>query len=168
MLMEGRHTRFPISAQSKKHSCVSCSTPEAELISMHWAIKNIGIPSLDMWDTILQRQVDLICHEDNTTMIGVCKTGRNPTMRHIGRVHRIAIGWLFEQFRNKQYILQYTPTRLMSADIHTKAITEPIKYKYACSLINIFEHSADDEKMKHSFAFQIQAFDDPMSFDQKF
>ena len=33
----------------------------------------------------------LIMHDDNSAMIQVFKTGRNPTMRTLGRVHGISI-----------------------------------------------------------------------------
>ncbi len=35
--------------------------------------------------------------EDNQAMIRVIETGRNPTKRHLGRVHRVATSWLHER-----------------------------------------------------------------------
>ena len=46
----------------------------------------------------------LIFHEDNTAMISVCKNGRNPTMRWLGRVHGLAINFLHQEVQ-KPYML---------------------------------------------------------------
>ena len=40
----------------------------------------------------LKRQpARIIYHEDNDAMIQVVEIGRNPTMRHVGRIHGISI-----------------------------------------------------------------------------
>ena len=45
-----------------------------------------------------QRKAKLYFHEDNEAMIQVCRHGRNPTMRHIGRVHGISVSFLHQEF----------------------------------------------------------------------
>ena len=55
----------------------------------------------------------------------------------------------------------------MAAGIHTKAITEPSKYRHACSLINIFDHAVDSNQFTDSVSFHRTAWDDPMLFDGK-
>ena len=48
MIMEGSFTRFPVAARSIKQGCISCSTPEAELVACHYAYKNLCLPMLDL------------------------------------------------------------------------------------------------------------------------
>ena len=67
------------------------------MVSGHHAYNKIMVPQLDLWETLLGGQVRLIFHEDNEAMIQVIRTGKNPTMRQLGRVHRVAIATLHER-----------------------------------------------------------------------
>ena len=53
-------------------------------------------------------------------MIQVCRTGRNPTMRHLGRTHGISIQWLHDETTKDTCELHYIETSSMAADIFTK------------------------------------------------
>ena len=53
-------------------------------------------------------------------MIQVCKTGRNPTMRHIERTHKMCVSWLHEMLTAKEFELLYEVTANQAADIFTK------------------------------------------------
>ena len=68
-----------------------------------------------MADTHWQgRKAPLIpLHDDNRGMIGVARTGRNPTMRHLERTHGISIVSLREHFQRDHFVLLYMrfPTR---------------------------------------------------------
>ena len=65
-------------------------------------------------------------------MMEVIRTGRNPTMRQLSRVHGVCIGFMHEQFskpttnRPGGMVLQmeYVSSSLMLADIYTKEFTE--------------------------------------------
>ena len=70
-------------------------------------------------------------------MIRVCETGRNPTMRHLGRTHRVSVSWLHERFSEPQLTLVKEPTDIMFADIFTKGFANPDKWDAVCALINI-------------------------------
>ena len=59
-------------------------------------------------------------HGDNETMLQVCRTGRNPTMRHLGRTHGISIQWLHDETTKETCELHYIETANMAADIFTK------------------------------------------------
>ena len=50
-----------------------------------------GLPCLDLWEILLQRPCPLVVHEDNQAMLRVIETGRNPTMRYLGRTHRVSV-----------------------------------------------------------------------------
>ena len=98
MTLRGPHTCFPINGQSKRQECVSHSTPEAEIVAADWALRREGIPMLDMWDVLVGRGHRVIFHDDNESMIKVCRTGKNPTTRHLLRTHGVSVAWLKEQF----------------------------------------------------------------------
>ena len=145
--IRGPNTCFPISAMSKRHGNISISTPESELTSGNMALRLVGLPSLDLWDVILftcvpgrtQRTspVRMVFHEDNTAFIQVCRSGRNQTMRHLNRHHRISVGFLHEVFQRSDWELLYTPSEEMCADIFTKAFSDPTKWRAARMLVNI-------------------------------
>ena len=70
-------------------------------------------------------------------MIRVCETGRNPTMRYLGRTHRVSVAWLHERFKSTDYDLVYEVTTRMCADIYTKAFNDKSKWDAACLLIGV-------------------------------
>ena len=74
-------------------------------------------------------------------MIRVMQTGRNPTMKHLGRVHRVDIGWMHARFAEPCIVLVYERSAYMAADIYTKAFTDKDKWNHACLLINIVDPS---------------------------
>ena len=117
--LRGTHTYFPINGQSKRQECVSHSTPEAEIVAADWALRREGIPTLDLWDVVVKKGQKVIFHDDNESMIKVCKSGKNPTMKHMLRSHGVAVAWLKEQFDSGNYDLRYVPTDYQAADIYT-------------------------------------------------
>ena len=88
LFLRGPFTSFPIAAYSKRQGCVSHSTPEAEIVSMDFALRTVGLPSLSLWEFMLPDKFTLFVHEDNSAMIRVCATGKNPTMIYLHRTHR--------------------------------------------------------------------------------
>ena len=122
---------FPISGQSKRQECVSHSTTEAEIVAADWALRREGIPALDLWDILSGAGQQAVFHEDNESMIKVCRTGKNPTMRHLLRSHGVAIAWLKEQFDSGRYVLQHVSTIHQAADIYTTNFDNPAKLKSA-------------------------------------
>ena len=66
------------------------------------------------------KKVRLIMHDDNEAMIQVCRTGRNPTMRHLGRTHGISIAYLHQEAKKEHHKLGYITTDQMAADLFTK------------------------------------------------
>ena len=122
---QGTDTRFPISSQSKKQTAVSHSTPEAEIVAADHALRTIGLPVLSFWNFMVPDGTNQIMfHEDNSACIRVLDTGRNPTMRHMGRTHRIDLAWLHERLRSDDIAMVYTESKDMAADIFTKAFPD--------------------------------------------
>ncbi len=136
LCMGGNDTFFPLQAVSRKQSAVSHSTPEAEIVAADTALRMIGVPSLPLWDTILEREALCVFHEDNAAMIQVCRTGKNPTMRYMGRTHRVSVHWLHEVFKERWLDLVKTGTHFMRADIFTKGFETLDKWTHALHLIN--------------------------------
>ena len=102
---------------------------------MDFALRHNGLPSLTLWERLLPHSPGLYVHEDNQAMIRVVESGRNPTMRYIGRTHGISVAWLHEQFQKEELTLAYELSSRMCADIFTKGFTEADKWSLVCSLI---------------------------------
>ena len=93
------NTFFPLNGVSKKQTCVSHSTPEAEIVAANSAVRLEGLPALQIWDTILQRKVQATLLEDNQATMQILKSGKNPALRHVSRTHRVNLAWISEVFR---------------------------------------------------------------------
>ena len=130
---EGKHTKWPISGLSKKQTCVSHSTPEAELVAGALALRQEGVPVQEFFDATMgnvgsggatdggaKRRKILYFHADNSAMIICCKSGKNQTMRHMGRTHGISLQWLHDELQKGYCELRYIDTSKMAADIFTK------------------------------------------------
>ena len=112
LALHGPRTFFPLHGLSKRQTAASHSTPEAEMVAAAMALRTIGIPSLDLWSILLERPATLTFHEDNEAMIKVCRTGKNPTMRHINCVHGVSAVELHERFSDPQFKLVYEKSAL--------------------------------------------------------
>ena len=47
----------------------------------------------------------LYIFEDNEAVIKMIIEGRNPTMRHVSRTHRVALDWLFDRHREISHVM---------------------------------------------------------------
>ena len=93
MTLTGPSTACPLNGISKKQTGVSHSTPEAEIVAADLAVRTEGFPALQLWETLLGRPIDLHFHEDNKAAIQIITTGKNPTIRHMGRTHEVDLAW---------------------------------------------------------------------------
>ena len=141
LALVGPSSFVPLGAVSKKQGCVSHSTPEAELVAADVAVRTEGLPAVALWEIIWQSAAGLTVgperlrfREDNAAAIQILKTGRNPTIRHMGRTHRVCLRWLHDEI-SRNYGLEYCESALMCADIFTKAFTDKDKWHHACLLI---------------------------------
>ena len=138
LALTGKNTFFPLNGVSKKQTCVSHSTPEAEIVAANAAVRMEGLPALQLWDTILGRPVKATLLEDNQATIQILKSGKNPTMRHVARTHRVNLAWISDVFRKcDQMGIKYCSTAEQAADIMTKGFTNPEVWDRAVSLIGI-------------------------------
>ena len=83
--LTGPHTFVPLSGVSKKQTCVSHSTPEAEIVAADLAVRAEGLPALDLWETVLGRKLQIKFREDIQAAIKIIECGKSETLRHMGR-----------------------------------------------------------------------------------
>ena len=152
MALEGPRLRFPLSGCSKKQTAVSHSTPEAEIIACAFGLRTEGIPAMQLWDVLLGWPVDLQCLEDNQAMMRVVETGRNPTLRYIGRTHGVSIAWLHEQFKDKHQLMTYCESSKQAGDIYTKPFIDAAKWESVCDLIGVCHPSRLHALIRHFVA----------------
>ena len=135
----GPSSIWPIAGQSKKQTCVSHSTPEAEIVSADHAVRVHGVPALSLWERLLGLPRDHLVidfHEDNATAVQVLKSGYSATMRHIERTHGVCLRFLAEVFRGKHFRIFYERSALEAGDIYTKAFSDTAGWWLATRMIN--------------------------------
>ena len=133
----GPNTVWPIAGQSKKHTCVSHSTPEAEIVSADHCVKTYGVPAIDLWSLLLSNpELVMDFHEDNATAVQVLKSGYSGAMRHLERTHGVCLRFLAERFRSPHFRIYYERSALEAADVYTKHFTNGAEWEHVCKLIN--------------------------------
>ncbi len=125
LAVQGEHSNFPIAGISKRQGCVSHTTPEAEIVAGVFALRATGLPALTLWEVLNSKIGKIQMHADNKAMIQVAHTGRNPTMRHLSRTHRVDVAWLHEVATSDDVCVGYERTDKMAADIYTKGSPTP-------------------------------------------
>ena len=126
LALHGRRSFFPLGSVSKKQGCVSHSSVEAELVSCNFGVRTVGIPALDLWQTILGPDCKLGLYQDNQATAQT--TGKAPTLRHVPRVHQVCIAWLHERISRKDVELKDCHTNCMAADLFTKHFINCLLY----------------------------------------
>ena len=154
-----------MNGQSKRRECVSHSTPEAEIVAADWALRREGILMLDMWDILAGRGQKVVFHDDYESMLKVCKTGKNPTVRHLLRTHGVSVAWLKEQFDTGSYDLRYVPSALQAADIYTKGFDSAEKWTANCRLISLYSPAEADIGKLVQFWKDVEASSKPFVDD---
>ena len=133
--IRAKNTFFPLTAISKRQSCVSHSTPEAEIVAADHAVRTTGLPGLQLWEALLGRPLQVMFMEDNEATIRIISTGKSQAMRHVGRTHRVDLAFLHEAKENKHIIVNPCPTDYMCADIFTKTFSNKQKWDQVTRLI---------------------------------
>ena len=76
-------------------------------------------------------------------MIKMIIKGRSPTMRHVSRTHRVALGWLFDRIDLDPKIqIRYIDTKHQLADILTKGYFTRDEWNNLLHLFNISHFSS--------------------------
>ena len=137
MCLSGRNTKSALNGRSKRQTAVAHSTPEAEMASADEALRTEGLPALELWATILLREVKLRMQEDNDACRLIIISGKNPNMRYLNRTHKINVSWIHECYVAGLFELDRCPTAEMEADIMTKPITKADYWRTARLNISI-------------------------------
>ena len=103
LALVGPNTFFPLAAKAQKQTAVAHSTVEAEIVSANLAVRTIGLPALDLWETALRRSVQLTLIEDNESTAAIIRSGRSPTMRHLSRTQGVNVSWLHDLYTKKAF-----------------------------------------------------------------
>ena len=107
-----------ISARSRKQTIVALSTAEAEYISLSDVVKEL------LWYSELLEELGsplspIVVHCDNQSALAIAKNpGQHERTKHIS----IKYHFVRDQVEKEKITLKYCPTKLMVADILTKAI----------------------------------------------
>ena len=107
------------------------------MVATSHALRVVGCPGLELWQALLPHRPKMRFLEDNQAMLQCVKTGRNPTMRHLARTHRVSVGWIHEQYRSGHFIFAHESGERMPPDIFTKMFADKSKWKAARMLINV-------------------------------
>ena len=105
------------------------------MVAAAFALRMVGLPALQLWHTLLPHKQPVLVHEDNQATIDIIVSGKNPTLRHLNRTHRVNVAWLHEQYREQAYLLTKIPTGDQCGDIFTKAITDKVAFRRALQMI---------------------------------
>ena len=141
MALVGPNSFVPLAAISKKQGCVSTSTPEAELVAANVAIRQLALPALPLWETVLQRKLSIVFREDNDAAIKIIKNGYSSALRHMGRTHKVNVAWIHEVVQTGCIRLLYVKSQRQCADIFTKAFVLADNWSLACRNIATLDPS---------------------------
>ena len=136
LVLTGPNTFFPLAWVSKRQTSTSRSTTESEVVSLAHSLYQEGLPSLQLWELLLDRPVTLRIMEDNQATILVVRKGYSPKLRHITRTHKVNLSGLSEVFRDDTVTLEYCQTDKQAADIFTKSLP-PQKWGSALRLLGV-------------------------------
>eukprot|EP00971_Amphidinium_carterae_P336445 6472816-Amphidinium_carterae.3 len=144
-LLDESGNSWPISWLSKKQGSSAFATCESETIALNTALREEGIPILDLLCAIMGREIRMTCYEDNEQTISAVRRGYSKKLRHLPRVHKISVGTLHELLSGDSPIgeLKYHPTATHKADMFTKCL-KPIMFQSALDRIKMSASSRSD------------------------
>ena len=101
-------------------------------------VKTELIPAMYIWDILLQRQVKLHVFEDNQSVLCIVTTGKNQTMRHMERVHRVSMAWLYQIYDRFDHVSwHYATSKEMVADLYMKQFSDVCRFEQLRTAIGI-------------------------------
>ena len=83
LVLQGPRTWFPLSVICKKQTSKSNGTTEAETVALSHALRQEALPTQQLWELLLGREVEFRVFEDNAGIIKVVKNGYGPALRHL-------------------------------------------------------------------------------------
>ena len=97
------------------------------MVVLIFSRRTVGLPYRTLWHTFMRHRPPLVVAEDNQAMIRVVQTGRNPTMRYLGRTRRISVAWLHTLIQDPKHQLVYAESSSMCADIYSEGFSDRVK-----------------------------------------
>ena len=125
-------------------------------------LRQMGLPGQLFFDDLVKTAAKTLCpdqpqgppgidvmdfYEDNQAMISVCMSGRNPTMRHMGRTHGVSLAWMNDEVHKTTLDMGYCPSEQQAADIFTKFFPQGKRVAWHISrkLINVLSPAEIEE-----------------------
>ena len=105
-------------------------------MSLAHSLYQEGLPTLQLWETLLAHRVTLRILEDSQATILVVRKGYFPKLRHITRTHKINRSGLSEVFQEDCAELDYCKPDDQAADTFTKELP-PRKWSPELKLLGI-------------------------------
>ena len=91
LVVQGPSTCYPLDGQAKRQTTVSHSTPDAEIGAVAYGLRQYGHPGQILWSKIWESESTLHLYDDNSVLIRVAGTARNPTTRALPRTHGVCV-----------------------------------------------------------------------------
>ena len=117
---------YPLEWASKRQSVVSCSTPEAELVSLARAVRMFALSMQTLLTKLYGVQPPMYVHEDNSATILILQKGYSPSLSHLERTHKINIAWTCEVLKDKTVHLVKIASKDQLGDFYTKPLDKHI------------------------------------------
>ena len=100
-------------------------------------MRELGVPALDLWEPVLQREARLTLLEDNRTTSLNVRAGKCPKLRRTQRTHGVNIRWLCAGLHRGIFHLEDCHTQRMSADMFTKHFVSVESWQRAIRLLGL-------------------------------
>ena len=146
---------WPLTWGSKAQPATSHHTQEAEMVSLSIGIRNEAAPLQLLIATLIGRPLRARVFEDNEACIVAAKKGYSPSLRHLARHQRIALGSVHETFFGEddpteeevhdrkaiidqwgEMLLEYKDTKEHKGDFFTKELARP-QFEAAVRMMNV-------------------------------
>jgi hypothetical protein len=115
--LSGPSTQFPLAWPSEKQSTVARSTTEAETVALSHVLYEEGLPMLELWKQLLNREVHLRGREDNEATAKIVLAGYSKRLRHPRRTQRILVASLSKQLNQPDVEVMLVNTLFQKADV---------------------------------------------------
>ena len=125
VVMDDDGTFFHLFWSSKRQSCVSRSTTEAEIVSASTLVFEEGLPMNTVLQMVLKETVQTVLQEDNQAVLVILRTGYSQKLRALNRTHKISVAALSDAIQARDITPTSTPSEDQLADIFTKAMVRP-------------------------------------------
>ena len=86
------------SAEGAAVAIADINAEKAETVAADTALRTEGLPALDLWDMVFERDCVLTLLEDNEAMIKIMRSGISAKMAHLNRTHRVDLAFMVECF----------------------------------------------------------------------